>query len=106
MTNDRPQGSVRYDNSDRVVIVTGGASGIGRAVCDAFSRSGAQVVCADIDQGGAEGLSEGVFFRKCDTSLEEDCRDTAVWVTQEYGRDRRAGQQRRDTAASVVSFHR
>ena len=35
---------------DRVIIVTGGANGIGRAYADGFVREGAKVVIADIDE--------------------------------------------------------
>lgn len=38
---------------DKVVLVTGGASGIGRAVASAFAGEGAKVVVADIDHVGA-----------------------------------------------------
>lgn len=85
MTINRPQGSVTYDNRGRVVVVTGGASGIGRAVCEAFARSGASVVCADIDQRADENLGEDIRFRKCDTSDEDECRETASWMIKEFG---------------------
>ena len=39
---------------DRAVLVTGAASGIGRATACALARLGAQVVCADIDAQGGE----------------------------------------------------
>jgi NAD(P)-dependent dehydrogenase (short-subunit alcohol dehydrogenase family) len=38
---------------DKVVIVTGGASGIGRALCVELARRGAQVVAADLNAAGA-----------------------------------------------------
>jgi 2-hydroxycyclohexanecarboxyl-CoA dehydrogenase len=38
---------------DQVVVVTGGASGIGAATCRAFAAQGALVVVADIDGDGA-----------------------------------------------------
>ena len=40
------------DYSDKVVAVTGGARGIGRAMADAFHAAGAKIAIADLD--GAE----------------------------------------------------
>ena len=43
---------------ERVIIVTGGAHGIGRAYCEGLAREGARVVVADIDGHGAETVAE------------------------------------------------
>ena len=41
---------------DRVIIVTGGAHGIGRTYCEGLAREGARVVIADLDPEGAEAV--------------------------------------------------
>ena len=38
---------MRFD--EKIALVTGGASGIGKATVMAFARAGATVICADID---------------------------------------------------------
>lgn len=45
---------------DKTVLITGAASGIGRATALIFAREGANVVCADINAGGAEETAGAV----------------------------------------------
>ena len=42
---------------DKTTIVTGGGSGIGRALCMAFAAEGARVVVADINADDAEATA-------------------------------------------------
>jgi meso-butanediol dehydrogenase/(S,S)-butanediol dehydrogenase/diacetyl reductase len=45
---------------DRVVIVTGGAGGIGAAACRAIAAEGAKVVVADLDSAAAQRVVDGI----------------------------------------------
>ncbi len=45
---------------DKVAVVTGGASGIGRELCRGFARAGARVVVADVDEAGMDGTVAAV----------------------------------------------
>jgi len=45
---------------DQVALVTGAASGIGRAAAIAYAEAGAHVVCADINAAGAEATAAAI----------------------------------------------
>lgn len=60
--------------NELLCVVTGGARGIGKAVCAAFLADGARVVLTDIDESeGRKAAAElGCEFRKLDVASEAD----------------------------------
>lgn len=60
----------------QVAIVTGGASGIGAAVCRRLAREGAQVVVADHDLAGARAMAGALGGRAL--ALQVDVADAAA----------------------------
>ena len=78
---------------DKVAIVTGAASGIGRASAIRFAEEGAKVVAADLDQGGidetlsairgAGGAAAGV---QADVTRASDVKAMVKAATDTYGR--------------------
>jgi NAD(P)-dependent dehydrogenase (short-subunit alcohol dehydrogenase family) len=81
----RPHGSVQYNHSDRVVLVTGGCNGIGRAICEGFAGAGAHVVCADVDATHAQELPASIEFYRTDVSEESECKNVVAHTVKRYG---------------------
>lgn len=73
---------------DAVVLVTGGASGLGRATCFALAEAGAAVVVADLnpDAGEAVAADVGGSFVRCDVSSLEDNEAMVSFALSEHGR--------------------
>ncbi len=72
----------------RVAVVTGGASGIGRALCRRFAAEGAKgVVVADLDGAGAEAVAREIdgLAVATDVSREADVQRLVARATTVYG---------------------
>ena len=89
--------------TNKVAIITGAASGIGRATALAYIREGAQVVLSDLretplnagngtpDQSTTtmqeiEKLGGKAIFVKCDTRVAEEVEGLVKRAVEEYGR--------------------
>src|SRR5262245_66537444 len=79
----------------KVAIVTGGASGMGRATVMRFLADGAKVVVADLNEAnGAETLAvakanghgNDIAFVRCDVAKETDVAAMVAEVEKRFGR--------------------
>jgi NAD(P)-dependent dehydrogenase (short-subunit alcohol dehydrogenase family) len=77
----------------RAALITGGASGIGRAAALLLAREGAAVAVADLDEAGAgavamqiEAAGGRALAVGCDVSRAEDCRHAVQVTRAAFGR--------------------
>ena len=78
---------------DKVAVVTGAGSGIGKGIATVFFREGAKVVVADWDEQAGKKTAEEIrrsggdaFFVKCDVSNEEQVKAMIQVTIAKYGR--------------------
>ncbi len=73
---------------DKIIVITGGASGIGAAMARRFAAAGAKhVVCADRDLAGAQSVADdiGGTAIQTDVSLEADISSLIETVEKDIG---------------------
>lgn len=78
---------------DKVAVITGATSGIGKAAALAFARSGAKVVVSGVERGNGEEVvrhihEEGgdAFFVNVDVTKQADIDNLMAEVSRVYGR--------------------
>jgi NAD(P)-dependent dehydrogenase (short-subunit alcohol dehydrogenase family) len=72
----------------KIVVVTGGAKGIGGSCSKVFHDAGATVCILDIDKNGkklAEELGVNSTFIQCDVSNEQDVKNAFTKIIETYG---------------------
>ena len=70
------------------VVVTGGAKGIGRGICEAFATQGAAVLCLDIDGRAGADLArrfERIAFFRADVSRNAECEAAKEEAVSAFG---------------------
>ena len=76
------------DLANKVVVVTGGGSGIGRALCERFAREGAKgIVVADLDGAAAARVAESVHGMglRIDVTVPSDMDRLVAETVARYG---------------------
>ncbi|MCE3253917.1 MAG: 3-oxoacyl-ACP reductase, partial [Cellvibrio sp.] len=114
-------GYTRYPSlQDRSVFITGGATGIGAALVEAFAAQGAKVAFVDLDEAGATALCDELeakgyarpWFELCDVSDITALRRSIVDAQTAQGNiqvlvNNAANDQRFDTRSiTEADWHR
>lgn len=76
----------------KVAVITGGASGIGKACAEVFAQRGARVVLSDLPDSDGESVAAAIrdkdgeaIFVPCDVSSPEQVNDLMERAVQEFG---------------------
>ena len=76
----------------QLAIISGGAKGIGRGICEVFCKARATVALWDVSDSGlttAQTISKGggsIFFQKVDVTSKEDVHKAVAEIINKYGK--------------------
>lgn len=80
--------------TNKTAVITGGGSGIGRAIASVFAKQGAKIYIIDVDEKGAEETVKAIkddageaAFKKCDISSKEAVDKIIAGIIDESGLD-------------------
>jgi NAD(P)-dependent dehydrogenase (short-subunit alcohol dehydrogenase family) len=83
---------MQLELKDKVTIITGASSGIGRASVDVFAREGAILVLADINEKDGRAAAESVqaaggtaLFKYCDVTQEAEVAALTQFALDQFG---------------------
>jgi NAD(P)-dependent dehydrogenase (short-subunit alcohol dehydrogenase family) len=74
---------------DKVALITGAGSGIGRQSALLFAKEGAQVACVDVNEKAAQetaAMIKGAIAVKADVSNARDCEQMVTAAEKQFGR--------------------
>ena len=75
---------------DKIALITGGGTGIGRAICHKFVVEGANVICVDIDeeagQSTAAMFSTSAIYVRENVAVEGDWSNALGKGVERYGK--------------------
>lgn len=79
----------QFEADGDVIVITGGANGIGRALAEALAKIGVRVVICDVDEkamADAEAANALIAARRLDVSDRDAVMTTFAAIEREYGR--------------------
>ena len=81
------------DITGKIALITGGASGIGAAICETFAKAGGHVIVSDINVEGGEKVAKSITesggtasFLQLDVTDEASVEAATASIEKEHGK--------------------
>ncbi|MFA4975794.1 MAG: SDR family oxidoreductase [Candidatus Paceibacterota bacterium] len=71
---------------DKVVVITGGTKGLGKAMALSFLENNSKVIVCSCEENKPKDLNEEIFWIKADVTKEGELKDLAEKVVEKFGK--------------------